>query len=324
MQFKETVALGIDIGGTSTKLAIVAGGDGSILAAKSIPTSNQGAPSLLLPAIVEAAQALVELARAEGHNISGAGIAIAGFLDERRDRLVYNPNLQPLVGYPLLANLSVHLQMPAILEVDSNAACLAEALYGAGRGVARFLSVSIGTGLGGGIIQHGRLMRTAYGCVGDIGHVIVDPQGPRCAAGCQGCAEALISAPALEVQALKQARMEPQGGLARRLALHGTITARDVIELGHAGDAAAQSLLARTGHWLGIAIASMATIFFPDRVAISGGVSEAGEMLLVAADHAFRETAAPFVADRVTLCKGTLGARAGVIGAAAGLWNPSG
>ncbi len=323
MQFQETVALGIDIGGTSTKLAIVAGSDGSTLAVQSIPTSGQGAPTVFLPAMFKAAQALVARARADGHTVSGVGMAVAGFLDERRDRLVYNPNLQPLVGYPLLTGISAQLQMPAVLEVDSNAACLAEALYGAGRGVDRFLSLSIGTGLGGGITQHGRLLRTSYECVGDIGHVIVDPQGPRCGAGCRGCAEALICAPALEGQALEQARMEPQGGLARRLALHGTITARDVIELGHAGDVAAQSLLARTGHWLGIAIASMATIFFPDLVAISGGVSEAGEMLLAAANRAFRETAAPFAADRVTLCKGTLGARAGVIGAAAGIWNHS-
>jgi glucokinase len=323
MQPKDVVALGIDIGGTSTKLAIVAGADGSILASQSIPTANHGAPEVFLPALFDAALALVEPARAEGRMIAGAGAAVAGFLDERRGRLVYNPNLQPLVGYPLLADLSEHLRIPAVLEVDSNAACLAESLYGVGRGVERFLSLSIGTGLGGGITQRSRLLRTSYECVGDIGHVIVDPQGPRCSAGCKGCAEALISAPALEAQALECAGREPGGKLGRRLALHGVLTARDVIELARAGDAASQSLLARTGHWLGIALASMATIFFPDCVAISGGVSEAGALLLAAAERTFRETAAPFVADRVTLCKGTLGARAGVIGAAAGLWNLS-
>lgn len=321
MQSKGTFALGIDIGGTSTKLAIVARGDGSILDSQTIPTCNQGAPAVFLPSLYETAHALIESARNQGNIIAGAGIAVAGFLDHRRDRLVYNPNLQPLVDYPLLADLSEHLQMTAVLEVDSNAACVAEAHYGAGRGVARFLSLSIGTGLGGGITQNGRLLRTSYECVGDIGHVIVDPRGPRCGAGCQGCAEALISATALEAQALESAATEPEGELARRLAVRGAVTARDVIELGLAGDAGARALLARTGDWLGIALASMATIFFPDCVAISGGISEAGDLLLTAADRTFRRMAAPFVADRVTLCKGTLGAKAGVVGAAACLWD---
>jgi len=289
------LALGIDIGGTNTKVALV-NRHGEVPTLETIPTEG-GAPNRLIAPLIS----ICDSVRA-GKALDGVGIAVAGFLDGKRDRLLYNPNLAPLEGYPLLDRFRSRFEVPVHLEVDSNAACLAEARFGAGRNSRRFLSLAIGTGLGGGMTINGRLVRLTYECIGDIGHVIVAPGGPRCAAGCKGCAEALVSAGALE------ARMPGR-------------SARQIIDAALRGDVHCIDLLAETGRFLGIALASMATILFPDCVAIAGGLSEAGELLLSPATKSFRENAARFLADRVTIRKAELGWKATVIGAAAALWD---
>lgn len=290
------VALGIDIGGTSTKVALVTR-TGRVLAVDSRPTLG-GVPDAFLPAVMDLAASFLRTQP----RIDGIGIAVAGLLDERRDRLVYNPNLAPLEGYPLVDAFRARFREPVALDVDSNAACLAEAQYGAGVGSRRFLSLVVGTGLGGAMTIEGRLVRLAYQCLGDIGHVIVQPGGPCCGSGCRGCAEALVSAAALERRG-------------------GGRNAREIIEAAQAGDGAAIQLLADTGRWLGMAIASMATILFPDTVAISGGLSEAGDLLLAPAQRELRESIAPFVAGRIKIVKACLGWMATVVGAAAGIWT---
>jgi glucokinase len=295
-------ALGIDIGGTTTKLAIVRS-DGSIGKVESGPTLERGDPDVFIPWLLDRVRCALRADR----KLDGIGVAVAGLLDERRDRLVYNPNIEPLEQFPLTATLESEFHLPVRLEVDSNAACLAEALYGAGTGFARVLSLAVGTGLGGGMTVNGSLMRIAYECIGDAGHMILDPDGPECGAGCHGCAEALVSAPALEQRASQR--------IGRK------VTAREVIEAARSGDAEAAAALAETGEWLGLAMASLGTVFFPDCIVISGGISEAGDLLLGPAERAFRRVSAPFMADRVTVRRACLGWQATLIGGAAGVWS---
>ncbi len=215
-------ALGIDIGGTSTKLAAVAC-DGEVLSFESIPTQTGAGVEAWIDRIANL------LPMREGAR--SVGISVAGFVNDERTRMIYNPNLPWLQDFPLKAALEARLQIPATLDADSNCACFGEYQVGVGSGSRRFLCLVLGTGVGGGMMIDGRMVRLAHGGLGDLGHVIVDPDGPTCSAGCRGCLEALVNAPA-----------EQFGGyLGIALATHAAILFPDRIAIGggraEAGDA---------------------------------------------------------------------------------------
>jgi glucokinase len=232
-------------------------------------------------------------------------VAVAGFINAAHDRLAYNPNLAWLEGFPLKDALEQELSATVTLEIDSNAAALAEWRFGVGEGSGRFFCYAAGTGLGGGMIIGGKVLRFAYECLGDVGHVIVQPGGMRCSCGGVGCAEALIGAEGVV------SRFREAGGHAEDL--------RRIIEDAVAGDPRAVLVIGETGRLLGLALATLANIFFPDCIAIAGGLSEAGPLLLDPAARAFRENASPFAYERARIVKAKLGWQATLVGAACGV-----
>ncbi len=298
----------VDIGGTSTKVAVLDAA-GAIRNLDSIPTRPHAETYFCsLTGLIERTReaALVEQGRAPVQ----MGVAVAGFLDAGRSHLVYNSNLAWLEGFPLRERLSDKFPELAIeLEVDSNAATMAEYQLGSGRGSSRFLCLAAGTGLGVGMAVNGVPLRFAYGCLGDIGHVIVLRDGPLCTCGGKGCAEILVSAPFLAEQYRQMTAKESE------------TTLRDVILNAQAGDLAAVDVLKRAGEWLGLAVASMANIFFPDHIAIAGGLSAADELVLGPAEKVFRESACLLARSNATLTRATLGSMATLIGAAWPFWE---
>jgi glucokinase len=286
-------ALGVDIGGTNTKVALVSEG-GDVAAIENFPTGRDA--SSLIANIRDAA------VRCRGSaSIEGAGVAVAGFINPARDRLSYNPNLDWLVGFPLRDAIADALSAAVTLEVDSNASCLGEYRFGAGRGSARFLCLVSGTGLGVGMIIDGALVRFMGECIGDAGHVVVDANGPECPCGGRGCAEVMVSQRTI----VQNAQSGP--------------TLRDVMENARQGNSRAVSELATAGRALGVAMASLAQIFFPDRIALAGGLAEAEDLVLPAAEAEFRRTVNREARAQVEVVKAALGWRATVIGAAAPL-----
>jgi glucokinase len=296
----------IDIGGTTTKAAIL-DASGQLHFIETIPTrppadSYFGA----LCALIGQTRAA---ALAGGHHVTGMGVAIAGFLNQERDRLLYNPNLSWLEQFPLRENLGWHFDLPIELETDSNAACMAEYRFGSGHHSSRFLCVTAGTGLGAGMTIAGQPLRFAYGCLGDIGHIIVKPDGPLCYCGGRGCAEILVSATALAKR------------FAERSATSSPLSLRHVIEAANASDPIAIDVLREAGESLGIAIASMANILFPDHVAIAGGLSAAAGPVLDTAEQVFRESASILARSNVSFSRAALGPSATLIGAAWPFWE---
>lgn len=286
-------ALGVDIGGTNTKVALV-NDSGAVAAIETFPTGRD--QTALIANVREAA------GRCRGTaTLQGAGVAVAGFIHPARDRLSYNPNLQWLEGFPLRGAMADALGVTVALEVDSNASCLGEYRFGAGRGSGRFLCLVAGTGLGVGMIIDGTLVRFMGECIGDAGHVVVDANGPECPCGGRGCAEAMVS----------------ERGIVQNAQSGATL--RDVIESGRQGNARAVAELAAAGRALGIAMASLSQIFFPDRIALAGGLAEAEGLVIPAAEAEFRRTVNAESRARVSVVKATLGWRATVIGAAAPL-----
>jgi glucokinase len=286
-------ALGVDIGGTNTKVALV-NDSGDVAEIETFPTGRDQAA--LIANVGEAA------GRCRGTaSIQGAGVAVAGFINPARDRLSYNPNLDWLVGFPLRDAMADALGVTVALEVDSNASCLGEYRFGAGRGSQRFLCLVSGTGLGVGMIIDGALVRFMGECIGDAGHVVVDANGPECPCGGRGCAEVMVS----ERTIVQNAQSGP--------------TLREVMENARSGNVRAAAELAAAGSALGIAMASLSQIFFPDRVALAGGLAEAEDLVLPAAEAAFRRTVNAEARVHVAVVKASLGWRATVIGAAAPL-----
>jgi glucokinase len=299
----EASVIAIDIGGGTTKLAAV-NRWGLIRSWQSFPTS---APSGL-QFVEEVATAARQLQLTAQVQVIGVSVAVAGFVSAD-GALEFNANLPWLERIPIASLLGERLGLQVRIDADSNAACAAEYIFGAGRGACRFLCLTGGTGLGVGMMIQGKLLRIAHGCMGDAGHIIVSPEGPACSCGGRGCAEALLST----------------ASLARRYAeLSGSVDAsfRSLVEDGRPDNPLAREVLEQAGYWLGIAAASLASIFLPDRIAIAGGLSRAGDVLLLAAQASFSSHGGRFPLARASLERSSAGEHATLVGAAACFFHP--
>lgn len=292
----------IDIGGTATKIGIVAE-DGTIVRRERVPTSLHGEPMAVVDAIASSLRPMLDAANAEKKPVSGVGVSVAGFLNAQRSAMIHNANLPALREFPLRSALEQRLSLDCRLEVDSNAAVVAEYRHGAGRGAARLLGVTMGTGLGGGVIIDGELLRYTGECAGDLGHIIVDRNGRQCTCGARGCLEAMVNSAALSDRA---------GGRA----------VREIVSTAREGDPLAVKALAETGWWLGLGLASLSPIFSPDRIAVGGGISAAGELLLEAVRASYRTHARPEFREKTQVVGSSFEGWDGMIGAASLFLSP--
>ncbi len=292
----------IDIGGTGTKLGIVAD-DGSVDARSTIPTNAAGGPTLLVDRIVATLRPMLDAPAASGNAVTGVGVSVAGFLDPEHATMFGNANLPSLCGFPLRRTLEEKLALDCRLEVDSNAAVVAEHRHGAGRGSDRLLGVTVGTGLGGGVIVEGKLLRYTGECAGDLGHIIVDPKGRHCTCGARGCLEAMVCTAAISERAAGR-------------------PFRDVLSGAQQGERDAEEALAETGRWLGLGLASLSPLFGPDRIVVGGGGAAAGDLLLGPARASYRAHAAAEFRDKVQIVGSSFDGWEGMIGAGSLFLDP--
>jgi glucokinase len=291
-------AIGIDIGGTLTKLAIISQ-DGDIQHMETLRTISHDDPGEYLQELVERTRKLVT-----GTPVRGIGIAAAGFLADDHRSVRYNPNTPALVGIDYV-DLFDSLSLPIWLEQDLNVPALAEYYFGEFRTAPRLMTASIGTGLGAAMMIGDRLLDFSGSTIGDSGHIILDPDGPTCTAGCHGCAEALIATPNI----VRLAKQYVQSSSQR-------IQAHEVISKAKEGQPWAVEIIEQIGNWLGQWLASLSPIFLPSHILLCGGVAEAGEILRRKAERRFRELSGPEYTQCV-IATSRFGGRAGVIGAAA-------
>ena len=301
------IVLSVDIGATSTKAAALAS-SGELHFISAIPTLP-GADRFLNELLNLITQTADRVQSAYGPGLNKLGVAVAGFLDPSRSHLLYNPNIAWLEKVPLRDHIQRLTNFDVQLEVDSNAAAIAEHRLGVGRGKSRFLCLTCGTGIGVGMVIDGKPLRFAYGCMGDAGHLVLQPDGPVCPCGGRGCAEILVSTVSLAAtyQALTNARQP--------------VSFRQLVAESANGDPAARSVLASAGEWLGIAAASLANTFFPDGIAIAGGLSAAGDVVLQAARRSFEQSASTLAKTTAELQLAKLGAQAPLIGAGGQFWD---
>ena len=301
-------AVGVDVGGTKIAAGVVSPG-GELLAQVRYPTPH--APERLVEAIVRAIKEV-----GDGNEVGGVCLAVPGLILARENKVIFAPNLHAIEGIPLKERVGPEIGLPLTIENDASAAAWGEFRFGSGSEVDHLVFLTLGTGIGGGVISHGVLLRGAQGSGGELGHVTVHATGPRCSCGNRGCLEALASGTAIGRRA-REAAVENPGSALGRIAARRRVLGEDVTELARQGDGVALSVLEETGTWLGIGLAGFVNVFNPEVAAIGGGVMEAGDLILASARREVRLRARPPSRDLVEVQVATLGPESGVLGAAA-------
>jgi glucokinase len=299
--------VGIDLGGT--KLAGIRMDErGQILAREEAPTPEEA--DAILGELVRLVGALADA------DTKAVGVGAAGMVDFEAGTLRFSPNL-PLRDVPIRDLVQERCSLPCVVDNDANAAGWGEFRFGAARGHDHVLLVTVGTGIGGALVIGGRLERGAHGFAAEIGHFIVEPNGPECGCGNRGCWEQVASGKALDRLAVQEAARDPSGQIARA-AEGGEANGRHASRAAGEGDAAARGIFDEVGRRLGEGIAGLVNVLDPEIVVVGGGVAEEGELLLEPARRAFRESVE--AVDRrpdVPIVVAELGNEAGAMGAAA-------
>jgi glucokinase len=245
-----------------------------------------------------------------------AGLGIPATIDHDQGVAIQAVNLE-ISDVPLRDLMREKLGLPVYIDNDANVAALAEFLFGAGRGARDVVMLTIGTGIGGGLILDGETYRGSTGAAAELGHIVVQEDGPPCQGNCpnHGCVETLASGTAIAREGRKVAEEQPDSALGKALA-EGPIVGKTVTELAMSGDPLAREVVADAGRHLGVALASLANIFDPDVIVIGGGVSPVGDLMLDPAREELRARALPPM-NRTRVQLAELGPEAGMIGAAA-------
>ena len=322
----ERTLIGVDIGGTKVAAALMRGR----LPAPGVRTRAEvETPDVIdrftMPTEVSSAQAcldgilrcIADLQQGAGR-VEGIGVGVASMVDFAGGRVVESVNL-PLADVPLRERLEERFGLPVVIDNDATAAAIGEHAYGAGVGASEMLMLTLGTGVGGGIVSGGRPSRGASGAAAEFGHIILDVNGPDCPANCpgRGCLEAYVAGPAMGAAALAAARLEPDSALGRAYAAGRRVDSRLLTRLAQDGDEGAVAVLERAGEYLGAGLVTLSNIFDPEVIVIGGGAAAAGELLFAPARRVLAARGLPPSRDRVRVVPAALGADAGFIGAAA-------
>lgn len=312
--------IGVDLGGTKLLAgAIELGGHVRRREFRIAPQADD--PDAVLGFVVGAIEQLIADVVADGGDVPGVGVGIPSLIDQARGIAVSTVH-QPLDGVPVRAILEERLQRPVTLDNDANCAMLAEWRIGGAIGCDDAVLLTVGTGIGSGVVAAGRLLRGATGAATELGHMVIDFDGPACQGACRnrGCLEALASGSALAREGARMAALHPGTELARMVADGETIRGEHVLTAARRADPGAITALARVGRVLGVGIANAMNIFNPEVVLIGGGVSAAGELLVGTARAEAQMRARPPACDaRVEVAQ--LGADAGMIGAGLLAWD---
>ncbi|HVL32245.1 MAG TPA: ROK family glucokinase [Actinomycetota bacterium] len=305
------VTVGIDVGGTKIAAGVV-DESGTIVARRQIPTQAAD-PVQVVAGITKIATEMKALAPAA----RAVGVGAAGLIDVARGVVIDAPNIA-WQNVHLRAMLEERVKLPVLVDNDANAAAWGEALYGAGKGAGDQVMVTVGTGIGGGLVVNGALYHGALGIGAEIGHMIVHAGGAVCACGARGCLEAMASGTAIGRLARERAHEEGAAPVIARAGSVETITGEVVGDAAAHGDPFAADVIAEAGRWLGVGLASLVNLLDPDIIVVGGGAAGGcGELLL---EPARRSMASHVVSASLRalppVVAAALGADAGIVGAA--------
>lgn len=302
-----SLIVAVDIGGTHIRVAVYE--PGSIVPLNHHRTRSHATEAGVYNRLLQAIEAVWPKEK-----VDAIGIASPGPLDPHAGTILATPNIPEWQDFPLAPNLCKHFGVPTYLDNDANMAGLAEWQYGAGKGHRDLVYLTISTGIGGGVISSGHLLQGFHGMGAELGHMIIDADGPVCGCGYHGHVESFSSGPAIARY------INEQISLGRESALQASpdLNARQAADAALQGDALAISAFERAGFYLGIAAANYLAIFDPSILIFGGGVSQVGDLLFRPFDESLRKhTFHPHYLDRLVITKAALGDDAGLLGALA-------
>ncbi|MBS4176344.1 ROK family glucokinase [Lederbergia citrea] len=309
--------VGIDVGGTSVKLAFLTE-QGDILHKWEIPTNKANKGESVIQDIADAIHSKLAELNVPHEKLKGAGVGAPGPVDTEKGLIFEAVNIGWENNYPLRDLMQSAIGVPVAIENDANSAALGEMWKGAGKGAKDLICITLGTGVGGGVIVNGDIVHGSKGAAGEVGHITAVPSGGyMCNCGKPGCLETVASATGI-VRTAKDllAVDESESKLKEVLNNTGDITAKDIFVAAEAGDKLALSTIDSLANHLGLALANIGSVFNPEKVVIGGGVSQAGSLLLDPIEKYFKKYAFKPVGESTEIVKAELGNDAGIAGAA--------
>ena len=309
------VYLGLDLGGTKV-LALVATADGRVLGEAVLPTPAAEGPEAVVQTMANAAGQAVEAARIGPSAIRSAGVAVAGAVNQKLGVVVHSPHLAGWDQVSLAPMLEAHLRVPVVIDNDANMAALGEHRYGTGRGVQSLLFVTVGTGIGGGIIIGGRLYHGNHGYAGEIGHISVLAGGPHGKSPVSGALEALAGGAGLVDEVARRLRNGEASSLQRQFTAGGAeaLTGESVFEAYHQGDDLAKRVVAQGAAYLGAGLVSLVNVLDPEMLIVGGGLAGQWEAYIQPAVDIVRSQAMAGMGRDLPVVPADLGVAAGALG----------
>ena len=308
--------LAIDLGGTKIIAAIVSN-QGRVMAREYRPTLADEGPQAVINRVLSTIDRLLSLSRVDSSRLSSISIAAAGAINFEKGLVTSSPNLPGWQNIPLRDIVREKYRVNTFLINDASAAALGEHRFGAGREVNNLVLLTLGTGIGGGIIINGRLYSGPCGSAGEIGHMTIDVNGPRCSCGNIGCLEMLASGTAVAKEAISRIRQGERSSLTD--IVEGkieSITAEKVGVAAQGGDSLALEVVLKAATYLGVGMVNLVNIFNPEMIIVGGGMAKMGDLLLDPARQVVRERAFQLPAQAVSIVPAQLGDDAGMLGAA--------
>jgi glucokinase len=317
---KDPAVIGIDLGGTNVRLALVSP-QGKILSRweRSTPSSDR---SVLLSTLTADLATAGEEARSQGWEIKGVGIGVPGLIHPQEGLVVFSPNVPALNDCPLVSLLTSQVDWPLFLENDADLFALGEHWIGAGAGHQHMLGITLGTGVGGGLILNGQVWAGPQGTAGEIGHMTVDPEGRKCHCGNRGCLETMASG-FWTVTWVKEQLAQGASSWLRELyeADPDAIEGQTLVVAAQQADPLARRAFDRVGRSLGLAIASVVHLLGISRVVIGGRFARAWEVFVYPLEAELHRRLTLFPPEAVSVCPAQLGDDAGLVGAARLAWD---
>ncbi|PTM56630.1 ROK family glucokinase [Desmospora activa] len=306
--------IGIDLGGTSMKLGIV-DENGKLLDKLEKPTRGEEGAETGLARMAEHARELAEMSGQPWSRVAGLGIGLPGFLDIERGEIIRLTNI-PWERVPVRTVLEAKLGVPVVIDNDANVAALGEAWSGAGTGIGDIVCITLGTGVGGGVIVDGRLVHGVSGMAGEIGHICMEENGALCGCGKRGCVETIASATGM-MRLVKEGLAAGRQSLLHQPAQQGELNTRTLFAAAEQQDVLALEVIDRATDALGRLMAILSVVNNPAAFIVGGGVSRAGERLFTPLRQSYAQHALAAAARGVQILPAQLGNDAGMIGAAA-------
>jgi len=312
----ELPVLAVDLGGTKIIAAIISD-KGQVMAREYYLTLAEEGPQPVIDRILSAIDHLLGSVNLDSSKLHSISLAAAGAIDLDKGLVTLSPNLPGWHNIPLRDIVKEKHRVNTFLINDASAAALGEHHFGVGRGVNNLVLLTLGTGIGGGIIIDGELYSGRCGSAGEIGHTTIDVNGPRCSCGNVGCLEMLASGTAIAKEAIRRISQGEMSSLTKILdGKAGNITAEEVSLAAQNGDSLALEVISQAATYLGVAMVNLVNIFNPEMIIIGGGMAQMGDLLLNTARQVVKERAFPLSAQAVRIVTAQLGDNAGVLGAA--------